>query len=52
MWKQRGGESRCMGIQKSLHMHATQTYTARYGSRRNNARVASSGFAGKKRKNI
>lgn len=26
IWKQRGGESRCMGIQKSLHMHASQTY--------------------------
>lgn len=22
----RGGESRCMGIQRSLHMHARQTY--------------------------
>ena len=27
VWKQRGGESRCMGIQKSLHMH--QSYAAR-----------------------
>lgn len=31
IWKQRGregwgGESRCMGIQRSLHMHARQTY--------------------------
>lgn len=25
MWKQRGQESRCMGIQKSLHMHGAQT---------------------------
>lgn len=24
MWKQQGRESRCMGIQKSLHMHATE----------------------------
>lgn len=37
MWKQRGGESRCMGIQKSLHMHAAQTYTASNGLRKNNA---------------
>lgn len=34
--KQRGGESRCMGIQKSLHMHATQIYTASYSLRKNN----------------
>lgn len=32
-----GGESRCMGIQKSLHMHATQTPTANYSFRKNNA---------------
>ncbi len=37
MWKQRGGESRCMGIQKSLHMHDSQTYTASYSLRKNNA---------------
>lgn len=36
MWKQRGGESRCMGIQKSSHLHASQTYTS-YGLRKNNA---------------
>lgn len=37
MWKRWGRESRCMGIQKSLHMHATQTYTACYGLRKNNS---------------
>lgn len=26
IWKQRGGESRCMGIQTSLNMHTSQTY--------------------------
>ena len=39
MLKQWGGESRCMGIQKSLHMHATQTHTASFGLRKNNAQL-------------
>lgn len=34
MWKQVGRESRCMGIQKLLHMHANQTYTEFCGSRK------------------
>lgn len=32
MWKRWGVESRCMGIQESLHMHQTQT--ARYSLRK------------------
>lgn len=25
MWKQQGRESRCMGIQRTLHMHANES---------------------------
>lgn len=39
MWKQRGRESRCMGIQKSLHMHGAQTHRASYGLRKNNSHL-------------
>lgn len=39
MCKQQGGESRCLGIQESLHMHVYQTSTASVGWRKNKAPV-------------